>query len=89
MDAGTVYTDRKTQKVEKQITKVYEEARKDIREKIETFNKSYEKKYAIHMQELKDGKPFHAVGQLDAHPLRFRRAGDQADPVSVPAFRFA
>lgn len=64
MDAGTIYTDKKTKKLENKLNEVYSEAQKDIQKKMNTFTQKYKQKLAIHEQELKDGKITQA--QFDA-----------------------
>ena len=64
MDAGTIYTDKKTKKLENKLLAVYSEAEKDLQDKMLEHTQKYKKKLAIHEKELKDGKITQA--QFDA-----------------------
>ena len=60
-DYGLTATEQEVKRIERKIKDIYSQAEKEIDEKIADFVAKYEKKEAIHLQELKDGK----ITQLD------------------------
>lgn len=55
-DSGAAFTDKELAKLEKEITSIYKQASKDIKQKLNEFNSKYAIKEQIHLQELADGK---------------------------------
>lgn len=56
MDAGKTYTEKKTQKLVKQIEDVYAEAYQDISKKMDDFTSKFMTKNAIYTKKLQDGE---------------------------------
>lgn len=56
MDQGGIWTEIYIKRMEKRVREVYEEAEKDIEEKMQDFNKRYLAKRKIHYQDVKSGK---------------------------------
>ena len=55
-DYGEKYTDKELAALERKITKTFKEAEKDIQAKMDSFNKRYEAKEAIHQKEVDEGR---------------------------------
>lgn len=55
-DPGVVYSEKTLKKVEKQITKVYSEAQKDIQQKMDDFIAKHDEKDKVMSEKLKKGE---------------------------------
>lgn len=56
MDSGGIWTEKYISRMEQKIREVYEEAQKDIEDKLQDFNRRSVSKQKMHLQDVRNGK---------------------------------
>ena len=56
MDSGGIWTEKYISRMEQKIREVYEEAQKDIEDKLQDFNLRSVSKQKMHLQDVRNGK---------------------------------